>query len=484
MAKLPLSILTWNVYLGGDVIRVINAPAVDLPQRSTSLWSMVQHTDFPARARMLAAEIARLRPDVLSLQEVYRWSVRGPVNRSGTQPPQRVVYDFLLLLQRALARAGTPYETAVRSLGVNVVLPTADGGTVQLEDSVALLVRNGSDRERWSWSTPRQGRFSRNLVAKLDGEPFTIRRGWAAVDVHRSGHVVRVIGTHVEAFDAEVQPAQVAELLADPASVTGPAILTGDFNCRPGSNAWKRLREADFADVWETHGSGLGHTSGADEDLRNLTPQFYERIDWILARGALAPQAATLVAATVDSRTGSGLWPSDHAGVFAALELTDSKPVRPVRPTPMPKPVAPLDVVRTLFQHFEKLEVAAILELIDPDAHLHFPGDPAILPWAGDYRGAGMMRFFTACNDTLDYLNYKAHTLHAVGDIVTALSSETCRVKATGRIFTHELAAVIRIRNGRVVEFLEYADTAAMHAAFAPAAKPSKPTKRNRRSRA
>ena len=78
-AKSPkLTVMTRNVYLGGNIAGPIPAPNRDEFERSASvLWAAVRTTDFPARAKLLAREVKETRPDVIGLQEVALWR-RGP----------------------------------------------------------------------------------------------------------------------------------------------------------------------------------------------------------------------------------------------------------------------------------------------------------------------------------------------------------------------------------------------------------------------
>lgn len=124
-------------------------------------------------------------------------------------------------------------------------------------------------------------------------------------------------------------------------------------------------------------------------------------------------------------------------------------------------------VAKQLFASFVLGDKEGVLDFVDPDGVWRFPGDRATLPWAGEYRGRDLRTFLDAVFDHLDYLEYTAHTFRGAGDLVVVLSHERCRVKATGRVFENDLCAVATVRDGKVVEFLEYSDTAAMVAAFA-----------------
>jgi hypothetical protein len=53
-----------------------------------------------------------------------------------------------------------------------------------------------------------------------------------------------------------------------------------------------------------------------------------QRIDLVLLRGAIGVDEVNLIGDRPDDRTPSGLWPADHAGLVAKLEIpTGSLPV-------------------------------------------------------------------------------------------------------------------------------------------------------------
>jgi hypothetical protein len=65
--------------------------------------------------------------------------------------------------------------------------------------------------------------------------------------------------------------------------------------------------------------------SSPDRDAHQITlsndSQLYQRIDLILTFGPVDPLGAAVIGADPRSRTQDGLWPSDHAGVLAALVI-------------------------------------------------------------------------------------------------------------------------------------------------------------------
>ena len=113
-------------------------------------------------------------------------------------------------------------------------------------------------------------------------------------------------------------------------------------------------------------------------------------------------------------------------------------------------------------------DTPTVLALAHPDAAFRFPGDPAVLPWAGSYRGDEMARFHDRVKDHLDMLAFTAERYEVHGDTVLVFMRETCRVKLTGRVFENEMVGLMTIEAGRVRRYLEYSDTARMEAAFGP----------------
>ena len=78
--------MTRNLYLGGNIDRPIRAAydrtgaegVLALGHANHELREIVDRTDFRTRSRLLAAEIAAARPDLVGLQEVALWR-HGPM---------------------------------------------------------------------------------------------------------------------------------------------------------------------------------------------------------------------------------------------------------------------------------------------------------------------------------------------------------------------------------------------------------------------
>ena len=111
-----VNVMTRNIYLGGDIFRPIPAQTLDeFKKLAGELWVEVQGTDFPTRAKELAKEVKRTKPDLIGLQEVALWR-RGPdgLTDGATTPATQVVYDFLATLRAELKRLGLKYAVGTK----------------------------------------------------------------------------------------------------------------------------------------------------------------------------------------------------------------------------------------------------------------------------------------------------------------------------------------------------------------------------------
>jgi hypothetical protein len=322
-----VSVMSRNVYLGADINRLLAvASPAEIPAAVAGVWATLKATDFPARARALAWEVALTRPDVLALQEVGLWRT-GPGDSclGGTTPAVDVAYDFLALLQAELQRRGARYVVASSVDNFDGELCGFIDGAfadVRYTDRDALLVR--ADRP---FANPASGHYAAAVSFLVGGAvPITIPRGWVAADVGIGGRWVLAVATHLEVeggpFGA-VQQLQGQELVGLLAGETGPVLLSGDFNSAADGSTTTTYADvvaAGYADPWPLlRPNTAGSTCCFSEDLRGgaLT----SRIDLTLARNGPRPWLTFRVGSQPWERTWSGLWPSDHAGVVTFFQL-------------------------------------------------------------------------------------------------------------------------------------------------------------------
>jgi ketosteroid isomerase-like protein len=125
-----------------------------------------------------------------------------------------------------------------------------------------------------------------------------------------------------------------------------------------------------------------------------------------------------------------------------------------------------LRLAREMYTFYVLGDTPGMRALFAPDAHVVIPGDPAKVPWSGVYTGAQAELFHTRVKDSIDVLEYTVKSYEPHGDTVIAFCRELARVKATGKLFVNEHVGIVTARDGQIVRYLEYGDTAAFQAAF------------------
>lgn len=343
-----ITVMTRNLYLGADIDRPVRAASgragaaalIALGQANHEVRAIVDKTDFGVRSQLLAAEIAVAHPDVIGLQEVALWR-SGPLqlDQLGVPNATTVDYDFLQLLLGELERRRLSYDVVQAQEESDVEGPAFTGdpanGTARLPRDVRLtlrdviLVRAGTGI---SVTDRGSGQYQAALEVSLGGIRYRYLRGYAWADLRIGRTRLRFLTTHLESERADVTLRQADELLAGAAaSRPGVTVLACDCNSDPQgptAAAYAQLTEHGFADAWLAQRSALGpgFTFGFGEDLQDPQPHFSRRLDLVLARGLPPEQLAASRAEVTgdepaDRDPGTGLWPSDHAGVAVELPL-------------------------------------------------------------------------------------------------------------------------------------------------------------------
>lgn len=319
-----IRLMTRNVYLGADIFSIVDAQtSAEVVAKVTAAWAAVVASDFPERAKVLAAEIAAADPHLVGLQEVSLYRLQSPGDLPGLVPATDTVYDFLAILQQELSALGLAYDVVVESRNADVEMPLANqsGGLddIRMTDRDVILVKSEVD-----WTDPQHARFTeRYLVLVAGALPVPFFRSWTSVVATIGGRTIRFVNAHLETqVDPTVQEAQAQELIGLLQGETRPVALVGDFNSpadNSGTVSYQRFGQASWEDSWTTSG---GFTCCHAADLRNDTVDLDERIDIIFRSPAdFDVVDIQVVGDELADRTPAGLWPSDHAGVVATLRL-------------------------------------------------------------------------------------------------------------------------------------------------------------------
>lgn len=329
----PVKVMTRNLYLGADLDPAIEATSIpELLAANAHIFSVVQQTDFPARAVVLAREIADADPALIGLQEAAIWYSGG---FNDPAPATTVEYDFLTTLLQELAAAGAPYDVVRVQNEADIEAPAGAPyfRDFRLLQRDVILVKSGLGGEV-RLSNEQSGNFDSTLVITTGvGQQIPVKRGWTSVDATVNRRTFRFVNTHLEAFHPLIRLQQAQELIAPDGpigSAIDDVILVGDINSGPelpvAANrlAFQALAAFGLVDTWRVLYPDVqefpGYTAGFSELLNDpLEGALEHRIDHVMTLGDVGIVRSRIYGTDPDNRTASGMWPSDHAGVMATL---------------------------------------------------------------------------------------------------------------------------------------------------------------------
>jgi ketosteroid isomerase-like protein len=115
---------------------------------------------------------------------------------------------------------------------------------------------------------------------------------------------------------------------------------------------------------------------------------------------------------------------------------------------------------------FGRGDIAAVLQNVADDVEWILPG-PADVPTAGTYRGkAAVQTWFGTLAQTVAFERFEPYEFIAQADQVVVLVHVVGRVRQTNRTYTSEDAHLSTYRDGKLIRFQVYTDTAATAAAY------------------
>jgi endonuclease/exonuclease/phosphatase family metal-dependent hydrolase len=315
--KQDLKVMTRNMYLGADIIPLASSPdESSFEQAAAQRFQVVQNNNFPQRAKLLAAEIKKAKPDVVGLQEATTWR-RGP-DGDNTSPATQLYYDSTKTLLKALKKIKAPYKEIVGRDWFDFDAPTALGFHIRITQRDVVLVRKGS---KVKVGKTFKGGFANHFDPPTVRGPAPELRGWVGFDGTLAKHKFRFVSTHLEAYSAAIADQQMQELLKKGGplgSKKRASILVGDFN----ADASKPKSDSNPA-YYTALGAGFKNgmpkrsTCCFAEDLHSTADHLDSWIDHIVTR----PKAKVVKSGIVGTKQVGGIYPSDHAGVWATLRL-------------------------------------------------------------------------------------------------------------------------------------------------------------------
>lgn len=338
-ATVSPTVLTQNAYVGVDLTRLLDARSLDDVRRiAGDFIDQVDPARYEARAGAIASAIVSADADVVALQEVatVRTGAARGTDSGGTTTERSgaVLADFLAGIRSALSDRGADYEVAAEAVSTEIELPTgseeAAREVVRLTDRDVLLVR-GDHGVRASET----GRYDAGLSLPILGTDFefSLRRGYGLADVAVNGVGFTAVSTHLESVSGSIRRQQAGELL-DALPADGPVVVGGDFNSGPGgpTRTYDHLTSSLNDAYAALRPDADGYTCCQAADLRNDRSRLSRRIDAVLYRGEVSPTGVRRVGHEPEDRVAVErdgetvrLWPSDHAGVVATLDVTGER---------------------------------------------------------------------------------------------------------------------------------------------------------------
>lgn len=376
-----IKVMTQNLYIGADIFAPLAGTPEQLPVLVAQTFDEVMQSNFPARAEAIAEIVARERPDLIGLQEVFLLRQGPPdflLNHLVNAEGEVENGDYLRILLEQLRNRGLHYYVAASAQSTDVELPMfigVDGEGMPLfrdlrvTDHDVILARRGTvtfNEDSHHYETLLKFSFD------LGGTELIVEviRGYVAVDARVRGELFHIVNTHLEGRGKDLLPpgdpmipivsslqaAQAQELIESLAYEPLPVLVLGDLNSDPGDPIipesetglgfpivppYKQFVLSGYRDVWQTNllkfwkGDGDGLTCCQDEDLRNEQSALSERIDFVFVRNTLGslpfsvvgPVFAVVVGDEEQDRTDTDppLWPSDHGGVAATMFIPTFK---------------------------------------------------------------------------------------------------------------------------------------------------------------
>lgn len=382
-ATAEIDVMTQNQYLGADLTPVLGAVTSD-PFDPVVFSAVVVDTlrkiaaTRPAdRVRALADEIAQRNPDVVGLQEAYKFACQPypgvpPARGKGCDDPA-IKDAFTDHLRDTEAALRGQYVVAGKVTNLQVAaIPFAVNGypaLLAVVDRDAILVRKGL-RAKWVDFAPIAACRPSNQGCNYQTAPppfvtavgpIAIERGFLAIDVTVKGEAYRVFNTHLEQrLLAPTLPETRLLQVGQAYELWGTAlgtwdgkkklIVVGDFNSAPvdtipvppylATLPWAPslpvippywvFAANGFTDVWTLRQHGdEGLTCCQAEDLTNRKSALYERIDLIFS---LTPPSRVLDAKLLGKSQGDRTHPSGDGGTWSTdhLAYADVPGLKPV----------------------------------------------------------------------------------------------------------------------------------------------------------
>jgi uncharacterized protein len=125
-------------------------------------------------------------------------------------------------------------------------------------------------------------------------------------------------------------------------------------------------------------------------------------------------------------------------------------------------------VVKQAYAAFGRGDIPALLALVDENVDWHpVIGTDSHVPTSGRRRGRSeVARFFETVGKSISFAVFDPREFVAQGDKVVALGHYTATAIPTGGTFDSDWVMTFTLKNGKIVKFSEFSDSAQLNRAF------------------
>src|SRR3954454_24016815 len=307
-----ITVMSRNLFLGADLVPLALAqPGDEFEKAAGKLFDDVKATEPDARMRLVAAEIAKAKPDLVGLQEVTIWRT-GPKNDG--KPATDVQIDYLGTIKQELKKLGASYRVVADQRTLDLEGPTDRNVDIRFTDGNVILARKGV-----KVTNSKSSDFKNQLVIPTNAlGDVAVNRSFNQLDAQVGHAKIHFVNAHLEAYSTDFRLKQAKELVKGPLkSKKLPTVLVGDLNSGPklpkpaDRPPYKAIAAAGFKEARTTT-----FNCCFNDDL--VSGKWDHIVDHIMTRPKFTVVHSFV---TGKERTAGGLSPSDHGGVVSVLRL-------------------------------------------------------------------------------------------------------------------------------------------------------------------
>lgn len=135
--------------------------------------------------------------------------------------------------------------------------------------------------------------------------------------------------------------------------------------------------------------------------------------------------------------------------------------------TPPTDTTPPTVTVLAFFEAFGARDVPGMLELIEEDVHWYVPGDPALVPWAGERRGhAALREWFPLVFEAAEPLVFEVWGTAERDETVLVWGRFAYRYHGSGRELDDEFVMRFTVAGGLISAYRIFEDSLRLARAY------------------